>query len=223
MTYQLAAALAAFLTVSPYLPAYAEEIAQRHDAQTVPDWSGPYVGLALAAPLGGNSWRQGSSGLELVPGDWRGNALVLSLGHDWQRSRMTYGVRIDYGTGSHIAHPHNADFINCSVCATEVDSLMTLTGRVGLAAGKSHLFAEGGLARGSVTATYLGGLLAYADTDMTGWTLGIGAERQVGHDLSLMLRYDHIDLGTLPLPAYLPTGETQVNIGRMQVGLTTRW
>lgn len=223
MTYQRGAAFAAFLFVSLHLPAAAEEIAAPKDALSVADWSGPYFGFALATPRGGNSWRQASSGLELVPGDWQGDALVLSLGHDWQRGRMTIGGRIDYGHGSFLARPQNADFINCSSCATEAQNLMTLTGRVGLAAGKSHLFAEGGWAHGSVTASYFNGLLTFADTDMTGWTLALGAERQIGDGLSLTLRYDHIDLGALSIPDYLPTGETRVEIGRMQVGMTTRW
>ncbi|NHB76850.1 outer membrane protein [Rhodobacter calidifons] len=223
MTCRHAVALAALLFMSPHLPASAEQPAPRLASDAVPDWSGPYLGLALAAPQGGNSWRQASSGLELVPGDWRGNGLVLSLGHDWQRNRLTYGARIDYGPGSHVARPRNALFINCADCATEVDNLTTLTGRIGLAAGKAHLFAEGGWARGSVTATNLGGLLTYADADLSGWTLAVGAERQVADGLSLTIRYDHIDLGAQPLPDYVPTGETRIEIGRMQIGFASRW
>lgn len=198
---------------------------QTAPVQTAPatDWSGFYFGFALATPRDGNSWRQASDGLELLPGPWENSSLVLSLGHDWQRERLTYGVQLSYGNGEYIANPEDAAFINCSACATEADDIFTVTGRVGLAAGQTHVFATGGLARGNVTATYDGGLQVFEDTAMTGWTLGVGVEQRIGDNLSLALSYDRVDLGTLALPDYLPTGETEVDFGRVQVGMNVHW
>lgn len=187
------------------------------------DWSGLYLGLSSTSARGDNSWRQASDGLELVPEPWEGSGLTVSLGHNWQSGQLTYGAQFAYGNGDYIARPGDAPFINCSNCATEATDLFTLIGTVGFATGQTHLFATGGIAKANVTATNTDGLQVYADTSMTGWTLGLGVEQRIGDQLSLALSYDRVDLGTLPLPAYLPTGETAVGFNRMQVGMNLRW
>jgi opacity protein-like surface antigen len=187
------------------------------------DWSGLYFGAALATPRGDNTWRQASDGLELVPGSWTGSLMVLSVGRDWQKERLTYGAQLSYGNGDFSASPTSATFISCSICATEVSNLITLRGRVGIAAGQMRFFAAGGLAHANVTATNLSGLIVVREAALTGWTAGIGVERLIGENLSLAVSYDHVDLGALDLPTYLPTGETEVDFGMMQVGMNVRW
>jgi opacity protein-like surface antigen len=187
------------------------------------DWSGLYTGFALATPRDGNFWRRASDGLELVPGAWQGSAMVMSVGRDWQRGSLTYGAALAYGDGIYSANPGDAAFINCAECETAVSEIVTLTGRLGFVAGQTRFFATGGLARADVLATNLFGLLTYADTSMTGWTLGVGVEQRIADGFSVVLAYDRVDLGTLALPDYLPTGETQVNVDRVQVGMNVRW
>jgi opacity protein-like surface antigen len=187
------------------------------------DWSGTYVGIAAAAVNGDNFWRRASDGLELAPSPWEGNLVSLTLGHDWQSNRLTYGALLSIGQGTFTASPANGLFINCVECQTIAEDLMTLRGKVGFTTGQMQFFATGGLARADVTATNLFGLIIVADTAMTGWTAGIGVERRISDKLSVALSYDHVDLGTLPLPIYLPTGETDVDFGLMQVGLNLRW
>lgn len=209
---------ACILMAATSLPAKAEE-----PAASAVDWSGLYLGFSLATPRDDNAWRQASDGLELLPGPWEGGAMVLSLGRDWQKGNLTYGTQLSFGNGDIIARPEDAAFINCVTCATEVGNLLTLTGRVGFATGKTHLFATGGLAQGTVTATYSGGVEVFGNTRMTGWTLGFGVEQHLGDGLSLAASFDRVDLGTLAIPDYLPTGETKVDFGRMQVGMNVRW
>ncbi len=189
------------------------------------DWSGTYVGIAAAAANGDNLWRRASDGLELAPSPWEGNMVSLTLGHDWQSNRLTYGALLSIGNGTLTASPANGPFINCVECQTIANDLMTLRGRVGFAAGQTHFFATGGLARANITATNLFGLIIEADTAMTGWTAGIGVERRISDRLAVALSYDHVDLGTLNLPTYQPAGdgETDVNFGLMQLGLNVRW
>lgn len=189
----------------------------------IQDWSGTYFGFALATPRGDNTWRQASDGLELVPGDWTGSAMVLSLGHGWQSNRLTYGAQISYGKGQYSADPTDAIFISCATCSTTASDLIRVTGRVGFAAGQTHFFADGGLARANVTATNLFGLIVVGDKSMTGWTAGLGVEQRIGDNLSLSVSYDHVDLGTLDLPTFLPTGQTDVDLDLMQVGMNLRW
>lgn len=217
MTYRPNRLAAGLLVLALSSPAVAE------GPDTPVDWSGLSFGFALATPRDGNFWRQASDGLELESAPWEGSAMVLSLGHDWQKGMLTYGAQLAYGNGKYSAQPGDAEFISCAGCATEAADVFTLTGRIGIAAGQTRVFATGGVARANVTATNTFGLQAYADTEMTGWTLGFGVEQQIGDGLSLAVSYDRVDLGTLPLPAYLPTGETDVVFGRMQVGMNVHW
>ncbi|MFN4201579.1 MAG: outer membrane protein [Tabrizicola sp.] len=223
MTLRLCRVAAAAIFLLPFGAAVAEPDMVSRPVLSETDWSGPHLGFGLAWPRGQNSWRQASDGLELLPGPWQDETFVIRFGRDWQRGPITYGAGISYGLGSSIARPQDALFINCSGCATEVGDLVTLTGRIGLAAGRAHVFMTGGWARGSVIATYFNGILTYADANQEGWTLGLGAEQRIRDGLSLSISYDHIDLGTLAIPAYLPTGETRIAIDRMQVGMTVRW
>lgn len=200
-----------------------EDVPTAIEVAPVQDWSGLYFGFALATPRGDNTWRQASDGLELVPGPWNGEAMVLSLGRDWQSGSLTYGAQLSVGNGDFSANPTNAAFINCSACASRVSDVITLRGRVGLATGQFHVFATGGIARANVTATNIFGLQSVREATMTGWTAGIGVERLIGDNLSLSVSYDRLDLGTLDLPVYLPTAQTDITLGLVQVGMNVRW
>lgn len=189
----------------------------------VADWSGPYLGFALTTPRGGNAWASRELDLSLVPDGWDGSAVVLTLGHDWQRGKLTYGALLSVSNGDYSAAPTNAPFINCADCDTRVSDLITLRGRAGFVAGQTLFFASGGLAHANVTATNLFGLWVIGDTGMTGWTAGLGLERRLGENLSFTMSYDHVDLGTMDLPDYLPTGYTDIDLGIVQVGMNVRW
>lgn len=224
MTYRAGRFLAVLLACGVGAAAQAETTRQQPAASVGSiDWSGMRFGFAHAAPRGGNSWREESSDLELVPGGWQNVAPVFSIGRDWQTGLLTYGAHLSFAPTPHLAFPQDAEFINCADCATQVGDILTLTARLGLAAGKTLFFADAGTAQGTVVATNLFGLLTYADTRLSGWTIGVGAERHVGDRVSLSIRYDHLDLGTLPLPDYLPTGSTKVELDRIQVGMAIRW
>jgi opacity protein-like surface antigen len=217
MNYRSGLLAVSLLAFAPSYSALAQDPAEPTD------WSGLSFGFALATPRDGNFWREASSGLALESDAWEGSAMVLSLGRDWQRGNLTYGAQVSYGDGSYTSEPGDAVFISCAGCATEASDVLTLTGRVGFATGQTHIFANGGLARANVVATNTFGLQLLADTAMTGWTIGVGVEQRIGDGLSLAVSYDRVDLGTLPLPVYLPTGETDVTFGRMQVGMNVRW
>lgn len=200
-----------------------EETPMAPESMAVRDWSGLYFGFALATPRGDNSWRQASDGLELVPGPWDGEAMMLSLGRDWQSDRLTYGAQVSVGNGDFSASPTNAAFISCSACASRLSDLITLRGRLGLATGQFLVFATGGVARANFTATNVFGLQSVREATMTGWTAGLGVERMIGDNLSLSVSYDYLDFGKLDLPVYLPTAQTDVTLGLVQVGLNVHW
>lgn len=193
-------------------------------AARLDDWSGLYFGAALATADGDNTWSLTSlADHDLVPAPWTGSAAILSLGHDWQRGRLTFGALVSLGDGSFGATPGDGPFFNCSDCETLVDGLVTLRGRAGFVAGDTLFFGSGGLARATVTATDLGGLTEIASATLDGWTAGLGIEHRIGENLSVAVSYDHIDLGTLDLDSFVPTTESDITLRLMQVGMNVRW
>jgi outer membrane immunogenic protein len=209
--------VAAFLLLAATSgPALAEDPADM-------DWSGSYLGTALAVSGGENKWIQGTSDLELVPGSWSGALMVLSLGRTWQRGSLTYGTQLSYGLGSFSANPTSALFITCSIaCETSASDLVTLRGRAGFAAGRMHYFASGGLARANVTATNQAGAVIVREDILSGWTAGLGFERIISDDASLSVTYDRVDLGTMDVP-WVAAGQTDVNLDLFQVGMNYHW
>lgn len=187
------------------------------------DWTGLYLGFAVNTPRGDNAWAARETDLSLVPGGWSGSTSMLTLGHDWQHGRMTFGALLSVGGGEIAASPTSATFISCDICETTVSDLTTLRGRMGFVAGPVHIFASGGFARANATATNLSSLLVVRDTTLHGWTAGVGVEHRIGEKLTLAVSYDHVDLGTMELPDYVPTGHTDVDFGLMTVGMNLRW
>jgi len=211
---------ACLLTTFYCLPAFAEEDAA---SPTDGDWSGYYLGTALAFSGGENKWVQGTSDLELVPGSWSGALMVLSLGRTWQKGSLTYGAQLSYGLSSFSASPTSALFVTCSIaCETIASDLITLRGRAGFAAGRMHYFASGGFARADVTATNQAGAIIVQEDTLTGWTAGLGAERMINDELSVSATYDRVDLGTMDVP-WVAAGQTDVNLDLFQLGMNYHW
>jgi opacity protein-like surface antigen len=200
-------------------PAFAE------GPETAPaaDWHGFYFGAAIATPRDDNTWRVEDLDLELLPGSWTRGAQVFTLGHDWQRGRLTYGAFLSVGNGVFAASPSTSAFFSCVDCETVVSNLITLRGRAGLASGNTLFFASGGLARANLLATNVSGAVVVADDGLDGWTLGIGAEHRIGGNLTVAVSYDHVDLGTLDLSDYFASTGSDIDFGMVQVGMNLRW
>src|SRR6185295_16112924 len=78
-------------------------------------------------------------------------------------------------------------------CKRDVDWLATLTGRAGLAMGRTLVY---GLADVSTHVSVLGiPLLSGSDTH-TGWIAGFGFEYALSNHISTRVEYSHIDLGS---------------------------
>lgn len=205
-------------------PVLAEEPAPAAAPAATNDWSGYFIGLASARPSGDNAWDLPA--LEdhaLVPDSWTGRLTTVTLGHDWQRGRLTFGTAISRSNGEITAAPQPGIYLLCNDCNTIVSDLTTLRARAGIAAGKTHLFATGGYARADVAGTSGGGQTTVNGATLTGWTLGLGVERQISSRLSLTASYDHTDLGTITLDRHVPGTIAEIDFDLMQFGLTYRW
>ena len=228
MTYRTgllaAASLLALLGASPAISGGPVTTPDLVEALPPPDdWSGFYLGIAAAQPSGDNTWDLPALALFLVPDRWSGSLTLLTLGHDWQRGRLTFGGALTLANGDISAAPQSDTFFTCFSCATEVSNLITLRGRTGLASGRMLYYASGGFARADVAATSGAGLTTVNSGTLTGWTLGVGVERRIGEKLSLTASYDHTDLGSLDLSGHVAGTVTTVDFGLMQIGLNYRW
>jgi outer membrane immunogenic protein len=182
-------------------------------------WTGPYVGVG--AGYGSGRSNQTDPGIsctffgtcpvgciedddECLPADGsyrlRGGILGGGAGFNWQLGRWVYGVEGDYswtgisgssstcGAASPIPHP----------CGTDLQSLGTLRGRIGYAAGVIGNwlpYVTGGLAVGTVRGW--DALFPASGSDFrAGWTVGAGVETAITQNWTLKVEYLHVDLGS---------------------------
>ncbi len=188
------------------------------------DWDGLHFGIAIAKPLGDNAYGERSGPAESAAGDWSGNLPTLSLGHDWQRGGLVYGVTLAAAGGDMSAVPTPGAGFACAGCETTVENLVTLQGRLGFATGKTLLFASAGAARAKVAATALSGGSPLGDDSLSGWTAGIGVERFVGQKVTISAEYLKTDLGRMELPTNCGFQcYTDVDFGQLKLGVNYRW
>lgn len=223
----LAAAIASTLALQPALaggPVATSEEPPVAAAVTEADWNGLHFGLAAARPNGDNAWAERSVGAVSAAGDWSGTLPTLSLGYDWQRGKLVYGVTLAVSGGETTANPTTGGGFGCSECETAVDRLATLTGRVGWAPGKTLFYAKAGAARADAIGTALDGTITTGEGSVSGWTAGLGVERYVGSKITLSAEYSQVDLGRLELPTACGSQcYTDISFGLLQLGVNYRW
>ena len=201
----------------------ADATSQAGPAAATGDWSGYYAGLSVARPTGDTTWDLPRLAFSLLPDGWSGTLPTLTFGRDWQRGRLTFGAAVSLSSGEISAAPQSDVFFSCIQCNTVVSDLMTLRGRAGLASGRMHYFATGGLARADVAGTSGAGQTTVNSGSLTGWTLGLGLERRLGEHVSLSASYDHTDLGSITLDGHVPGTVADIDFGLMQIGVNYRW
>ena len=220
--------LAIFAIASPTIAggptAVAEEtaVAAEMPPITGPDWQGLYAGLSFARPSGDNFWVVPSQGPSTTD-DFSGNVTSVTVGHDWQRGKLVYGLGLSYGAGDIIANPQTNTW-TCDDCSTTVSKMTSLRGRLGLAMGKTLIYATGGILRADADGMIEGSTSVGSDT-LNGTIVGLGVEHLVSGNLSVSLEYLKTDLGRFDLPALCSVDScyTDIEFGQTQLGLNYRW
>ena len=186
------------------------------------DWQGSYAGIAFARPSGDNFWVVPSQGPSTTE-DFSGNVTSITGGHDWQRGNLVYGVGLTYGSGDITATPQTNTW-TCNDCSTNVSKMASLRGRIGLAMGKTLIYATGGIVRADAEATLEVTTSVGSDT-LNGTVFGIGVEHRVGGNLSVSLEYLKTDLGRFDLTGLCSVDScyTDIEFGQTQLGLTYRF
>jgi outer membrane immunogenic protein len=225
-TALIAAAFCATLNASPTFAGGPVAVADEAPVAVSPvmaDWSGLHFGIAASRPNGDNAWAERGAGAVSVAGDWSGTLPTLSLGYDWQRGSLVYGVTLARSGGNLTANPTTGSGFGCPGCLTTVDKLTTLSGRLGWATGKTLLFAKGGVARADAIGTATG-FGTIGEGSVSGWTAGIGIERYVGAKITLSAEYSQVNLGRLELPTACGTQcYTDIDFGLVQLGVNYHW
>ncbi len=179
----LASANAADLAVKA--PAY-----KAPPAEPVFSWTGFYIGAQ-----GGGAW--GDSVQSLNTGlisaataryNISGGEAGGTVGYNWQFSpHVVLGIEADYswahitGTGASLA-PYSCG----AICATTVDSLGTVRGRLGYAFDNVLLYGTGGWAFSRISSNLNGFTAA---NDRSGWTAGAGIEYAFNPHWSVKAEY----------------------------------
>lgn len=167
------------------------------------DWTGGYVGLFGGVATGSNFWAERGVDAESDPDNWSGTPWGVMLGYNVQRDNMVFGGEFDYTGGTlRAASTTSADF-GCGVggeCVTQVDRMMSLRARVGIARDRTVIFGSAGVAVGRVTGTTGGGATVHGQETRTGWAASAGIERAMSDRFSVRGEYIHTNLGRTELP-----------------------
>jgi len=206
------------------------------------NWTGFYLGPSLGADWGYTNWTAVANGNKTYP-RFAGILPGGQVGYNYQYGKWVFGAEGDAGwTNAHGARAcPNAFFFTCEI---NVNSLYTVTGRVGYVWPDRVLwYAKGGLAIGEIRAQVrcntdsqltpllgTGGLLNPAcptpGTTRTdaGWTVGGGSELALTDNWSVKAETSYFNLGT---SRYLADPPVQYDVKRVgwisTIGLNYRF
>jgi outer membrane immunogenic protein len=189
-------ALVAFATgpgLAADLPARMPTKAPVMAPAVIHDWTGFYIG-----GHGGGGWGEKcfafvgvGDGCHDVSG-WVGGG---QLGFNWQAGNFVFGAEFS-GSASRLTGSHATLLAPGSTLDTRVDSILLLTGRVGMTWDRLLAFVTGGGAWVHDRHNFSTGLLASsARDDRWGWTVGAGLEFALTPNWSVAGQYNYVDLG----------------------------
>jgi opacity protein-like surface antigen len=174
------------------------------------DWTGVYAGGHLGAGRGHNDWADPFP--PPVFGDRvdMGGAIAgAQAGINLQLGRFVYGAEAAGSwaslEGALTCFAGIADQTQAGLdCGGQLRALVTLTGRVGVAADRTLYYVKAGPAFGhssfalnaSGIANGNAGLLVAGSADKWGWTAGAGIEHALTDRWSVVGEYEYVDLGS---------------------------
>lgn len=185
-----------FLIISNAIPA---------SAQSVSNWSGPYLGAQFGYGFGEmNSYSTNLVGTFPVPHNGKPTGVLggVHAGYNLQSGYLVYGLEGDIEAAALNGKTAVDAFAVTYTSRTTSDFDASIRGRVGIAFDQFLFYGTGGVAWGQVRIAYgcdgcvsAAGATSTLDDLRTGWTAGIGAEYRVDPNLSLRAEYRYTDLG----------------------------
>ncbi len=158
------------------------------------NWSGFYIGAH-----GGGGWSEkcftfigASDGCH----DGDGFAAGGQIGFNYQAGQFVFGVEFS-GSWADISGSHTSLLIPTDTYNSEINSILMLTGRVGMTFDRMLIYVLGGGAWANEKFEYVapGVGTSTSDKSRTGWTVGAGIEFGLAPNWSIAAQYNYIDFG----------------------------
>jgi opacity protein-like surface antigen len=173
------------------------------------NWTGFYGGANLTQSSGMVDWIDNGGGwFTFLPGaayssegSATGGGIQLGYQRQWDNNFVA-GVELgigNLGVGENITSPF---FPVSDVLGTEINSVVTLTSRIGYASGRWLPYLEAGIAAGDVGVTNVDSFFCgppcvfSSDEWQVGYVVGLGVEYRISDRSSLGLSYRHMDFGS---------------------------
>ncbi|MGA3304241.1 MAG: outer membrane beta-barrel protein [Methylovirgula sp.] len=166
------------------------------------NWAGLYAGVS-----GGWGWGHAehtdASGFDSGVYTLDGGIVGGTLGYNWQMYGLVVGFDGD-GSGAWIRGSTPGAFPGCGslYCASRLDALGTVRGRVGFAYDRFMPYLTGGAAIGDIhghEGAPGGGAFGDGSSAIVGWTIGVGLEAKIAPQWSAKIEFLHVDLGNHPV------------------------
>jgi outer membrane immunogenic protein len=168
------------------------------------NWNGCYIGAHAGGGWGDKDWTflppNGAAGLDAGSHSVSGALAGGQIGCDIQSGQWVFGAEFQ-GSWANIDGSHAGNAVDPAtiVSHSEIDSILTLTGRLGFANNNWLFYAKGGgaWAREHFFVTNAGASTIFdVNQTRTGWTVGAGIEWGFAPNWSAKVEYNFIDFGT---------------------------
>ena len=161
-------------------------------------WTGFYVGAHLGGAWSDTEWANVSLTGERVTNDSSGFFGGAQMGYNYQFGNFVVGVEAALSGGS-LGDTFHSVVDPAQTYATDISTIVTVAGRLGVNVNQWMLYAKGGWAGASVDVTgrntTTNDKFSFDDW-RSGWTVGTGFEYKVSRNISLGIEYSFIELGS---------------------------
>jgi outer membrane immunogenic protein len=208
-------------------PAMAADLPARVQAPPAPviyayNWSGFYIGAHAGGAWGDKCFTFLGASDGCHDGDgWLGGG---QIGFNYQAGQFVFGVEFS-GSWADISGSHIGLLPPFGTYNSEINSILMLTGRVGLTFDRMLLYVTGGGAWANEQHDYvIAAGTRSSDKSRTGWTVGAGLEFILAGNWSLAVQYNYIDFGDKSvtfsgggLAAFTDNVDQQVHLGTVRL------
>jgi outer membrane immunogenic protein len=183
------------------------------------NWSGFYIGAHAGGGWSNKCFTFGGDSDGCHDGDgWLGGGQV---GFNLQSGQFVFGVEFS-GSWADINGSHNALLTPADTYSADINTILMLTGRVGMTFDRMLLYVTGGGAWVRDEFSYSG--VAGVDSvkqNRTGWTVGAGIEYGITPNWSIAAQYNYVDLGdkdvAYPLNAFTARAEQELHLATVRL------
>jgi outer membrane immunogenic protein len=162
-------------------------------------WTGFYFGAHAGGVWQTVDWADVSLTGERVNNDSSGFIGGGQIGYNVQTGNVVFGVEASI-SGTTLDDTHRSTVNPAAVrYSTDIDTIATVTGRLGIVADRALIYVKAGWAGANVGISGRDTALPDSfsiDDWRNGWTVGGGVEMKVTRNVSLGLEYSYIDLGS---------------------------